>query len=105
MSSKKTNSKKPEEEFERKPSLMERPRFNLIYTIVVFLFIGAGVILVILSYTALRGNEYMLFVALGVLGVGIILLTMRSTYKQSAPSTSEEEEEEEKDEGLKMRNR
>ncbi len=104
MSSKKTNSKKPEEEFERKPSLMERPRFKIIYTIVVFLFIGAGVILVILSYTALSGNGYILFVALGVLGIGIIMLTMRSTYKHSAPSTSEEEEED-KDEGLKMRDR
>ena len=104
MSSKKTNSKKPEEEFERKPSLMERPRFNLIYTIVVFLFIGAGVILGILSYTVLSGNGYMFYIALGVLGIGIILITMRSSYKQSAPTTSEESEED-KDEGLKMRNR
>jgi hypothetical protein len=105
MSSKKINSKKAEEEVERKPSLMERPRFNLIYTIAVFLFIGTGVILVILSYTALSGNEYILFIALGVLGLGIILLTMRSTYKQSTPSTTEEEEEKDKDEGLKMRDR
>ena len=103
MNSKKTNSKKPSEEFERKPSLMERPRFNLIYTVVIFLFIGAGVILVILAYTALSGTNYILIVALGILGLGIILLTMRSSYKHSVPSESEEEED--KDEGLKMRDR
>lgn len=82
---------------------MERPRFNLIYTIVVFLFFGAGIILVILSYTILRGNSYVLFVSFGVIGVGIILLTMRSSYKHTAPTASEEEES--KDEGLKMRDR
>ena len=103
MSSKKTNSKKPPEEIERKPPLMERPRFKLIYTIVVFLFIGAGVVLAILAYTALSGTNYILIVALGILGIGIILLTMRSSYKHSAPSASEEEED--KHEGLKMRER
>ena len=103
MSSKKTNTKKPEEEFERKPSLMERPRFNLIYTIVIFLFFEAGIILIILSYTVLSGNSYILFVSFGVIGVGIILLTMRSSYKHTAPTASEEEEN--KDEGLKMRDR
>ena len=104
MSSKKPNSKKSVEEVERKPSLMERPRFNLFYTILVFIFIGAGIILVILSYTALCGNGYILFVSFGVIGVGIILLTMRSSYRHTAPTTSEEEDKS-KDEGLKMRDR
>lgn len=104
MSSKKKQSQKhqPEIPEEKLLPLMERPRFRLFYQIVVYTILGAGVILLVLYYTIWQDQAVALFSSLGVLGVGIILFTMRSTRKHSAPP----EEEEEKDEDtLQMRTR
>ncbi|MHA1199035.1 MAG: hypothetical protein ACTSQF_06765 [Candidatus Heimdallarchaeaceae archaeon] len=74
--------------------LMERPRFRLFYSITVYTLFSAGIILLILSYSILDGNPYALFSALGILGVAIVLLTMRSSRKHSAPAQEEEEKDE-----------
>ncbi|MCE7742195.1 MAG: hypothetical protein GOP50_07020 [Candidatus Heimdallarchaeota archaeon] len=92
MSSKK-KKKEPEIPEEVQLPLMERPRFRLFYSIAVYTIFGAGIILLILSYSIWDGNPYVLFSALGILGVGIILLTMKSSRKHSAPPEEEEKEE------------
>ncbi|MHA1955272.1 MAG: hypothetical protein ACXAAM_05190 [Candidatus Heimdallarchaeaceae archaeon] len=102
MSSKNQNKPKKEEEIETKLPITQRKYFNLIYSIVVYVLFGVGVILIILSYSILQ-EGYTIFIAFGVLGLAIILFTMRSSFKHSAPQPSEEKEE--KDEGLKMRDR
>ena len=66
-------------------------------------FFSLGIILLILSYSIWADSSYALFIALGVLGVGVILLTMRSSYKSSAPA-DQEEQEKDKD-TLQMRGR
>jgi pilus assembly protein TadC len=103
MSSKK-RKKEPEPEI-RLP-LMQRPKFKLFYTMAVLGFFSLGIILLILSYSIWADKSYAMFIALGVLGVGIILLTMRSSHRGSAPSSDKQEEEKEKDKDtLKMRTR
>ncbi|MCG3220663.1 MAG: hypothetical protein H7641_04720 [Candidatus Heimdallarchaeota archaeon] len=102
MSSKNQNKLKKEEELETKLPISQRKYFNLIYSIVVYVLFAVGVILIILSYTILQ-EGFAIFIAFGVLGLAIILFTMRSSFRHSAPQPSEEKEE--KDEGLKMRDR
>ena len=102
MSSKNQNKPKKEEELETKLPISQRKYFNLIYSIVVYVLFAVGVILIILSYTVLQ-EGFAIFIAFGVLGLAIILFTMRSSFRHSAPQPSEEKEE--KDEGLKMRDR
>jgi len=102
MSSQKSNKPKKEEESETKLPIAQRKYFNLIYSIVVYVLFGVGVILIILSYSILQ-EGYTIFIAFGVLGLAIILFTMRSSFRHSAPQPTEEKEE--KDEGLKMRDR
>ncbi len=101
MSSKK-KSKEPEIPEEKLLPLMERPKFRLFYSIMVYTTFSVGIILLILSYSIWEGNIYVMFSALGILGVGIILMTMKSSRKHSAPP----EEEKEKDtDTLQMRAR
>ncbi len=103
MSSKKKQSQKnqPEIPEEKLLPLMERPRFRLFYQIINYTILAVGVVLLVLYYTIWKDQIIALFSSLGVLGVGIILLTMRSSRKHSAPP-----EEEEKDEDtLQMRTR
>jgi len=102
MSSKKSK-KLPESEIEAKLPLMQRPKFKFIYTMAIIAFFSLGIILLILSYSIWSENSYALFIALGVLGVGVIMLTMRSSYKNTAPA-AEKEEEKDKD-TLQMRSR
>jgi intracellular septation protein A len=102
MSSKNRNKPAKEEELEEKLPIAQRKYFNLIYSSVVYVLFAVGVILIILSYSVLQ-EGYAIFIAFGVLGLAIILFTMRSSFRHSAPQPSEEEEE--KDEGLKMRQR
>ena len=104
MSSKTKSQSETSEEFERKVPLMQRPYFNMFYTFLVITLFSIGVILLILSYSVLSDMPSMLFVSLGVIGLAVILLTMRSSYKNTAPQ-AEEEEEKKEDTGLKMRNR
>lgn len=105
MSSKK-RKKEPELETEIKLPRMQRPKFKLFYTMAVISFFSLGIILLILSYSIWKNNSYVMFIALGVLGVGIILLTMRSSHRGSSPSSDKQEEEKEKDKDtLKMRTR
>ncbi len=92
MSPKKEKKKPEKSEEEKQLPLMERPRFRLIYSIVVYSFFGVGILLLILSYSIWSDYPYTLFIALGILGVGIILLTMRSSRKHSAPPPEEEED-------------
>ena len=102
MSSKK-KKKEPEVPEDVYVPLMERPKFRLFYSISVYVLFSAGVLLLILSYSveALRDNPFILFTSLGILGLGIVLMTMRSSRKHSAPP-----EEEKKDEDtLQMRTR
>lgn len=103
MSSKKKSKTETPEELEGKVPLMQRPYFNLFYTFLVITLFSIGIILLILSYSVLSDMPSMLFVSLGVIGLGIILLTMRSSYKNTAPKAEQEEEKD--DNGLKMRNR
>jgi FtsH-binding integral membrane protein len=102
MSSKNRSKPKKEEEIETRIPITERKYFNLIYSIVVYTLFAIGVILIILSYSVLQ-QGYAIFIAFGVLGLAIILFTMRSSFRHSAPQPSEEKEEE--DDGLKMRTR
>ncbi len=102
MSSKK-NKKEPEPKIEEKLPLMQRPKFKLFYTMAIIAFFSLGIILLILSYSIWADSSYALFIALGVLGVGVIMLTMRSSYKSTAPA-AEKEEEKDKD-TLQMRSR
>ena len=102
VSSSKNRSKPKEEEFEPKLPITQRKYFNLIYSLVVYTLFAIGVILIILSYSILQ-DTYVIFISFGVLGLAIILFTMRSTFRHSAPQPPEEKEE--KDEGLKMRDR
>ena len=95
--------KEPSEEFEGRVPLMQRPYFNLFYTFLVITLFSAGIILLILSYSVLSDTPSILFVSLGVIGLAIILLTMRSSYKNTAPKAEEEKEKD--DNGLKMRSR
>ena len=105
MSSKK-RKKDPEPETEIKLPLMQRPKIKLLYTMAVIGFFSLGIILLILSYSIWDENSYAMFIALGILGVGIILLTMRSSHRGSSPTSDKQEEEEEKDKDtLKMRTR
>ncbi|MCE7739544.1 MAG: hypothetical protein KAU62_09705 [Candidatus Heimdallarchaeota archaeon] len=104
MSSKK-RKKEPEPETGIKLPLMQRPKFKLFYTMAVISFFSLGIILLILSYSIWADNSYVMFIALGVLGVGIILLTMRSSHRGSAPSSDKQEEEEKDKDTLKMRTR
>ncbi|MHA1222166.1 MAG: hypothetical protein ACTSSG_03575 [Candidatus Heimdallarchaeaceae archaeon] len=97
----KKKTEKSEESGERIP-LMQRPRFNLIYSIIVTVLFATAIILIILSYS-IESLGFVLFIALGILGVGIVLLTMRSSYKHTAPA--EEEKKREDDDSIKMRNR
>lgn len=102
MSSKK-KKKELEPEVAEKPPLMERPKFKMFYTFAVITFFGLGIILLILSMTIWSEIGYLLFISLGILGVGIVLLTMRSSYSTSA---QEKKQEEEKDpDSLQMRTR
>ena len=103
MSSKAKSKKVTSEEFEGKVPLMQRPYFNMAYTFLVITLFSVGVILLILSYSVLSDVPSILFVSLGVIGLAIILLTMRSSYKNTAPQAQEEEKKD--DNGLKMRNR
>ena len=103
MSSKAKSKKATSEEFEGKVPLMQRPYFNMVYTFLVITLFSVGVILLILSYSVLSDVPSILFVSLGVIGLAIILLTMRSSYKNTAPQAQEEEKKD--DNGLKMRNR
>ena len=104
MSSKK-KKKEPEVEEEVVLPLMERPKFRLIYSIVVYTFFSAGVLLLILGYTDIWPSEtaqqVATFTSFGVLGIGIVLLTMRSSRKHSAPQPEEEKDED----TLQMRTR
>ena len=100
MSSKKKN-KEPELPEDTSIPLMERPRFRLFYSIAVYTIFSVGIILLILSYSIWEGNPYVMFGALGILGVGIILMTMRSSRKHSAPPKEEEKDED----TLQMRTR
>lgn len=102
MSSKKIK-KEPEPEIEVKLPLMQRPKFKIFYIMLIISFFSLGIILLILSYSIWADSSYALFIALGVLGVGVILLTMRSSYKSSAPA-DQEEQEKDKD-TLQMRGR
>ena len=102
MSSKNKNKSKKEEEIETRLPITERKGFNLIYSSVVYILFAVGVLLIILSYSVVE-NQYVIFIAFGVLGLAIILFTMRSSFRHSAPRPSEEKED--KDEGLKMRER
>ncbi|MCG3216162.1 MAG: hypothetical protein KAS63_05570 [Candidatus Heimdallarchaeota archaeon] len=104
MSSKKKVKTEAKEDIPTRIPLMQRPRFNLFYTMMVIVLFSAGIILLILSYSIFSDIPSLLFVSLGVLGLGIILLTMRSSYKKTAPSV-EEEEEAKTDDSLRMRNR
>jgi len=104
MSSKK-RKKEPQPETEIKLPLMQRPKFKLLYTMAVIGFFSLGIILLILSYSIWVDNSYAMFIALGILGVGIILLTMRSSHRGSAPSSDEQEEEKKDKDTLKMRTR
>ena len=81
--------------------LMERPKFRLFYSIAVYALFSVGIILLILSYSVWDSNMYVLFGALGIIGVGIILLTMRSSRKHSAPPPEEKKDED----TLQMRTR
>ena len=105
MSSKAKSQKTTPEEFEKKVPLMQRPYFNMFYTFLVITLFSVGIILFILSYSVLSDVPSMLFVSLGVIGFAVILLTMRSSYKNTAPQAQEEEEEKKEDSGLRMRNR
>jgi len=106
MSSKK-KKKEPEVPEEVYVPLMERPKFRIFYSITVYALFSIGILIIILAYTVFvdaegNANPFALFGGLGVLGVGIILMTMRSSRKHSAPP----EEEKEKDEDtLQMRTR
>ena len=101
MSSKK-KAKEPEIPEEKLLPLMERPKFRMFYSIMVYATFSVGIILLILFYSIWEGKIYVLFSALGILGVGIILMTMKSSRKHSAPPP--EEEEKDKD-TLQMRSR
>lgn len=100
MSSKKKKNEPETPEIKQVP-LMERPKFRLFYSIGVYSIFGIGIILLILSYSIWEGNIYVLFSSLGILGVGIILLTMRSSRKHSAPPEKEEKD----NDSLQMRTR
>ena len=102
MSSKSKNKLKTEDEIEEKLPITQRKYFNLIYSLVVYTLFAVGVILIILSYSILS-EGVTIFIAFGVLGLAIILFTMRSSFRHSAPQPSEDTED--KDEGLQMRNR
>jgi len=104
MSSKSRSKPKKEEEVETKLPISQRKYFNLIYSLVVYTLFAIGVLLIILSYSNVFQQGYAIFIAFGVLGLAIILFTMRSSFRHSAPQPSEEKEEEE-DDSLKMRAR
>ena len=104
MSSKKKNKDQQPIDEKTKIPLMRRPKFNLIYTILIISFFSLGIILLILSYSIWQDYGFTIFIALGVLGVGIILLAMRSSYKSTVPE-KEKEEKKKEDKGLQMRNR
>lgn len=103
MSSKNKSKTETSEEIEGKVPLMQRPYFNLFYTFLIIILFSVGIVLLILSYSVLSDVPSILFVSLGVIGLGIVLLTMRSSYKNTAPAAQQEEEKDEN--GLKMRNR
>jgi len=107
MSSKK-KKQEPELPEDLYVPLMERPKFRLFYQITMYLLFSAGIILLVLTYSLPQFREntnlqtYVMFGALGILGLGIILMTMRSSRKHSSPP----EEEKEKDtDTLQMRTR
>jgi hypothetical protein len=102
MSSKK-GRKEPEQEIEVKPPLMERPKFRLAYTMGIITFFSIGIILLILYYSVWNEYGYTLFIALGVLGLGVIMLTMRSSYRSTSPAADEKEQKDE--DTLQMRSR
>jgi intracellular septation protein A len=102
MSSKSKNKPKIEDEIEERVPITQRKYFNLIYSLVVYTLFAIGVILIILSYSILK-DTVVIFIAFGVLGLAIILFTMRSSFRHSAPQPSEEPED--KDESLQMRSR
>jgi len=92
MSSKKKRKELDIPETEDKLPLMERPRVKMLYTFAVITFFSVGIILLILSYSV-WDDPYSMFVALGILGLGIILLTMRSSQRHSKPQKEEEKDE------------
>jgi hypothetical protein len=101
MSSKKKGKAQEMLEEEVYVPLMERPKFRLFYSIAVYTLFSVGILLLILSYSIWNGNPYVLFSSLGILGVGIIMMTMRSSRKHSAPPPEEEKDED----TLQMRTR
>ena len=75
------------------PPIFEKPVFKTIYTIAMFSFFIVGFLLLLLSREA--GIDILFIIGVLLIGLGIVLLTQRSTYKQTAPVnlTSEEKEE------------
>ena len=88
---------RPEDAFPEADKL--RPYFNMFYTFLIITLFSVGIILLILSYSVLSDVPSILFVSLGVIGVAIVLLTMRSSYKNTAPQAEEEEKKD--DNGLR----
>ena len=105
MSSKKKKSKEEEEEVEDKLPIAQRRSFNIIYNVVMYSLFAIGVGFIVLSSTNVLGDaSWPFLVSLGIIGLAIVLFTMRSSFRATAPLDTEEEKEE-KDEGLKMRER
>ncbi|MHA1686684.1 MAG: hypothetical protein ACTSYD_09810 [Candidatus Heimdallarchaeaceae archaeon] len=86
-----------------KVPITKKRSFNIIYTSVMISFFAIGILLLILSNSVFK-SDVVFFIALGIIGIGIVLLTQRSVYRQTAGETTASKKDEE-EMGLKLRER
>ena len=107
MSLQKKKIPEKQDESTKKPDIVQRKRFKLIYTGIIILLFVIGMTL-ILVFAINPDHEYYSIgfpTGLGIMGLAIILFTSRTTFKHSAPKSDTEKKEGEKSDTLKMRRR
>lgn len=97
-------SKKPKNTVDdQEEPIAKRKTFNIIYTIIMLISFIVGVLLLILSNAVFK-SDVVFFIGLGIIGLGIVLLTQRSVYQQTGGTVVEPKNKEDK-ESLKLRER